>query len=76
MKVLSLNANKGLIKHMDVLLEADVVLSQEEPYPHTEDRSEDASFLFPEYHSAATRYLLTLSKEPIDDVNFCMDEGL
>ena len=35
MKVLSLNANKGLIKHMDDLLEADIVLSQE-PYPHAE----------------------------------------
>ena len=63
MKVLSLNANKGLIKHMDDILEADVVLSQE-PYPHVEDRSEDASLLFPDYHSTATRYLLTLSKEP------------
>jgi len=29
MKVLSLNANKGLIKHMGNLLEADVVLIQE-----------------------------------------------
>ena len=47
MKVLSLNANKGLIKHMGDLQEADVVLSQE-PYPHAEDRSEDASLLFPE----------------------------
>jgi hypothetical protein len=65
MKVLSLNANKGLIKHMDDLLDADVVLSQE-PYPHAEDRSEDALLLFPDYHSTATRYLLTLSKEPHD----------
>ena len=65
MKVLSLNANKGLIKHIDDLLEADVVLSQE-PYPHAENRSEDASLLFPDYHSTATRYLLTLSKEPHD----------
>ena len=63
MKVLSLNANKGLIKHMSDLLEADVILSQE-PYPHAEDRSEDASLLFPDHHSTATRYLLTLSKEP------------
>ena len=63
MKLLSLNANKGLIKHMGDLLEADVVLSQE-PYPHAKDRSEDALSLFPDYHSTATRYLLTLSKEP------------
>jgi len=63
MKVLSLNANKGLIKHMHDLSEADVVLSQE-PYPHGEDCSEDASLLFPDYHFTATRYLLTLSKKP------------
>jgi hypothetical protein len=62
-KVLSLNANKGLIKHMGDLLEADVVLSQE-AYPHAEDNSDDASLLFPDHHSTATRYLLTLSKEP------------
>ena len=65
MKVLSLNANKGLIKHMGDLQEADVVLSQE-PYPHAEDNSDNASLLFPDYHSTATRYLLTLSKEPHD----------
>lgn len=62
MNVVSLNANKGLVKHLPSLAEMDVILGQE-PYPHAVDHSERAAELFPNHHVTATRYLVTISRE-------------
>ena len=62
MNVVSLNANKGLVKHLPSLAEMDVILGQE-PYPHAVDHSEKAAELFPNHHVTATRYLVTNSRE-------------
>jgi len=68
MNVVSLNANKGLAKHIGTLQEADVILGQE-PYPHRQDESGQAQNLFPGYHVTAERYLVTLSRQPHEVVH-------